>query len=106
MSDGVRGAALFLALWGTGLGVLTPAIVAAALKATPGTPGLASGASNTARQTGGALGIAVFAAVAGSATAPDFSSNSIGLFIGAAAAFVLAGLLCLGVAGNRHLSPG
>ncbi|MBX6387211.1 MAG: MFS transporter [Microbispora sp.] len=95
--------ALFLAVWGTGLGILTPAIVAAALKATPRAPGLASGASNTARQTGGALGVAIFAAVGGSATAPDFSSNSTVLLMNAAAAFVLAGLLCLGVA--RHRQP-
>ncbi|MFE4874172.1 MFS transporter [Streptomyces sp. NPDC056682] len=94
--------ALFLTLWGTGLGVLTPAIVAAALKATPHAPGLASGASNTARQTGGALGIAIFATVAGSATAPGFSSHSTALFIGSAALFVLAGLLCLGVARSQQ----
>ena len=94
--------AFFLALWGAGLGVLTPAIVAAALKATPRAPGLASGASNTARQTGGALGIAIFAAVAGSATAPGFGSHSAVLFTGSAALFVLAGLLCLGVARSRR----
>ncbi|SEB30981.1 MFS transporter, DHA2 family, methylenomycin A resistance protein [Streptomyces melanosporofaciens] len=90
--------AFFLALWGTGLGVLTPAIVSAALKATPCAPGLASGASNTARQTGGALGIAIFAAVAGAVTSPGFSSQSAALFIGAAVVFVLAGLLCFGIA--------
>lgn len=90
--------AFFLALWGTGLGMLTPAIVAAALKATPGTPGLASGASNTARQTGGALGIALFTAIAGSAASLGFASQSAALFIGAAAVLVLAGALCFGVA--------
>ncbi|MFG1696801.1 MFS transporter [Nonomuraea sp. NPDC049309] len=84
-----------LLLWGAGIGVLTPAVVAAALRATPDAPGLASGASNTARQTGGALGIAVFAAVAGSATAPGFVSNATALFGVAAAAFALTGLLCL-----------
>ncbi|GAB2937994.1 MFS transporter [Nonomuraea fastidiosa] len=84
-----------LLLWGTGIGVLTPAVVAAALRATPDAPGLASGASNTARQTGGALGIAVFAAVAGPAAAPGFIANATALFTGAAAAFVLTGLLCL-----------
>ncbi|MEU6496669.1 MFS transporter [Streptomyces sp. NPDC046984] len=93
---------LFLALWGVGLGTLTPPIVAAALKATPSTPGLASGASNTARQTGGALGIALFAAIAGSPAAPGFSSHSTALFIGAAVLFVLTGLLCLGSACSRR----
>jgi len=58
---------LALVIWGCGVGILTPAIVAAALAAAPSTPGAASGASNTARQIGGALGVAVMAAVAGSA---------------------------------------
>ena len=93
--------AVFLALWGTGLGVLTPAVVAAALEATPRAPGLASGASNTARQTGGALGIAVFAALAGSASGPGFSARSTALFAGAAALLAVAGVLCLGVARSR-----
>ena len=57
-----------LAAWGAGLGILGPAIVTAALQATPGAPGTASGASNTARQAGGALGVAAFAALAGSAS--------------------------------------
>ncbi|HEY6932150.1 MAG TPA: MFS transporter, partial [Marmoricola sp.] len=73
----------FLAVWGTGLGLLTPAIVSAALEATPDTPGLASGASNTARQTGGALGIAIFAACAGSAGSVGFASRAVALFTAA-----------------------
>lgn len=53
-------------LWGTGLGILTPAVVAAAVAAVPaGRSGLASAVNNTARQTGGAIGIAVAGAVAG-----------------------------------------
>ncbi|KAB1647051.1 MFS transporter [Pseudoclavibacter sp. CFCC 14310] len=89
------GLALFLALWGAGLGVLTPAIVASALKATPAAPGLASGASNTARQAGGALGIALFAAVAGSASSPEFTDRSAAVFIAATSALVLASAICL-----------
>ncbi|WP_236570382.1 MFS transporter [Streptomyces mexicanus] len=55
-----------LLLWGIGLGVLTPAVVAAAIAAVPEErSGLASAVSNTARQTGGAIGIAVAGAVAG-----------------------------------------
>lgn len=69
-----------LAVWGCGLGLLTPAVVAAALRAVPEAPGLASGASNTARQTGGALGIALFAAVAGPSFAPDFAVRTAVLF--------------------------
>lgn len=93
--------AAFLALWGTGLGVLTPGIVTAALNATPGTPGLASGASNTARQTGGAIGIAVFAAIAGSADSVGFVDRSAALLIGAAVVFALAGVFCVGAASSH-----
>ena len=50
-------------LWGGGLGVLTPAVVAAAMGAVePDRAGLASGVNDTARQAGGAIGIAAFAA--------------------------------------------
>lgn len=58
-----------LLLWGVGLGVLTPAVVAAALRSVPPERrGLASGANNTARQAGGAIGIALYGAVAGAPT--------------------------------------
>jgi len=53
-------------LWGIGMGLLTPAVVAAAIAAVPAErAGLASAMNNTARQTGGAIGIAVAGAVAG-----------------------------------------
>jgi DHA2 family methylenomycin A resistance protein-like MFS transporter len=56
-----------LLAWGTGLGLLTPAVVAAAVGAVPpDRAGLASGVNNTARQAGGVLGIAVYGALAGS----------------------------------------
>lgn len=62
-----------LLVWGIGLGLLTPAIVTAAVTAVPADrAGLASAVNNTARQAGGALGIAVCAAAAGPATAPGF----------------------------------
>jgi MFS transporter, DHA2 family, methylenomycin A resistance protein len=58
-----------LLLWGIGLGVLTPAVVAAAVRTVPPErAGLASAVNNTARQAGGAIGIAAFGAIAGSAT--------------------------------------
>ncbi|MEU9481606.1 MFS transporter [Streptomyces sp. NPDC048191] len=58
-------------LWGVGLGLVTPAVVAAAISAVPGErAGLASAVNNTARQTGGAIGIAVAGAVAGAASDP------------------------------------
>jgi DHA2 family methylenomycin A resistance protein-like MFS transporter len=60
-----------LLAWGVGLGVLTPAVVAAAISAVPPErSGLASGANNTSRQAGGALGIAAYGAVAGSPNDP------------------------------------
>lgn len=67
-----RYATLFpaLLLWGIGLGLLTPAVVSAAIASVPGDrAGLASGINNTARQTGGAIGIAAYGALAGPPTA-------------------------------------
>ncbi|WNM29987.1 MFS transporter [Streptomyces sp. Li-HN-5-11] len=56
---------------GLGMGLLTPSVVAAALRAgPPDRPGLSSGVNNTARQAGGALGIAVFGAMAQSPDVP------------------------------------
>jgi DHA2 family methylenomycin A resistance protein-like MFS transporter len=55
-----------LLLWGVGLAVLTPAVVAAAVGAVPGErAGLASAVNNTSRQAAGAIGIAAFGALAG-----------------------------------------
>jgi DHA2 family methylenomycin A resistance protein-like MFS transporter len=54
--------------WGCGLGALTPAVVAAAIAAVKDRSGLASAISNTARQAGGAVGVATFGAVAGTAS--------------------------------------
>jgi DHA2 family methylenomycin A resistance protein-like MFS transporter len=52
-------------LWGAGLGVLTPAVVAAAMGAVESErSGLAAAVNNTARQAGGAIGIAAFGALA------------------------------------------
>jgi MFS transporter, DHA2 family, methylenomycin A resistance protein len=51
---------------GVGAGLITAAVVAAAVRSVPAErSGLASGINNTARQTGTALGVAVFGAVAG-----------------------------------------
>jgi DHA2 family methylenomycin A resistance protein-like MFS transporter len=57
---------LAMLCWGVGLGLLTPAVVAAAIAAAPADrSGLASGVNNTARQAGGAVGIAAYGAIAG-----------------------------------------
>jgi DHA2 family methylenomycin A resistance protein-like MFS transporter len=62
-----------LLVWGIGLGLLTPAVVAAAVGAVPGDrAGLASAVNNTSRQAGGAIGIAAFGALAGKPGAPGF----------------------------------
>jgi DHA2 family methylenomycin A resistance protein-like MFS transporter len=66
-SAGTSAAALLapLLLWGCGLGVLTPAVVSAAMGAVERErAGLASAVNNTARQAGGAIGIAGFGALA------------------------------------------
>ncbi|MEV0697947.1 MFS transporter [Saccharopolyspora sp. NPDC050389] len=62
---------------GIGAGLLTTPVVAAAVGALgPQRSGLASGVNNTMRQTGTALGVAVFGAVAGSPAAPaDFAAG-------------------------------
>jgi DHA2 family methylenomycin A resistance protein-like MFS transporter len=60
-------------LWGAGLGLLTAAVVAAAVGAVDDDrSGLASAVNNTARQAGGAIGIAAFGAIAGEASGAGF----------------------------------
>lgn len=90
-----------LAVWGCGIGILTPAIVSAAVHAVPGSPGIASGGSNTARQAGGAIGVAVFAAVAGSASAPAFAERSSAVILGGGTAFLVVMIVCFVVARRR-----
>jgi MFS transporter, DHA2 family, methylenomycin A resistance protein len=79
-------------LWGIGLGVLTPAVVAAAIAAVPSNrSGLASAINNTARQTGGAIGIAVAGAVAGSPSSQhSFLTGFHALAVAAAILYLLA----------------
>ncbi|MFF9108722.1 MFS transporter [Streptomyces sp. NPDC014805] len=86
-------------LWGTGLGLLTPAVVAAAVAAVPtARSGLASAVNNTARQTGGAIGIAVAGAVAGSPGDRDrFLHGFHAVALGSAALYIAAALLVLAV---------
>ena len=89
-----------LALWGVGLGVLTPAVVAATVAALPDRAGLASGLSNTARQLGGALGVAAFATLAGPATTAAFVPATRTVLLAAAIAFTLTALALLP---RRHI---
>jgi DHA2 family methylenomycin A resistance protein-like MFS transporter len=80
-----------LLLWGIGLGLLTPAVVAAAVGAVPGDrAGLGSAVNNTARQAGGAIGIAAFGALAGPPGAPGFVDGLHAVALVAAALYVAA----------------
>jgi DHA2 family methylenomycin A resistance protein-like MFS transporter len=82
-----------LLLWGIGLGVLTPAVVAAAIGAVPGArSGLASAVNNVARQACGAIGIAAFGAIAGTPGGRGFLHEF------HVTAIVAAGLLAAGAA--------
>ena len=90
-----------LLLWGIGLGVLTPAVVAAAMRAVPAPrAGLASATNNTARQAGGAIGIAAFGALAGSAA--DDRAFVAGLH---ADALIAAGLWIAAILATATLVP-
>ncbi|MDA3624601.1 MFS transporter [Saccharopolyspora sp. WRP15-2] len=91
-----------LAAWGTGIGILTPGIVTAAMRSAPGSPGTASGASNTSRQAGGAIGVAVFGAVAGTPAAPWFAQHVGILMWAGAAAFLVASVVCFLPAGTPN----
>jgi MFS transporter, DHA2 family, methylenomycin A resistance protein len=83
-------------LWGAGLGLLTPAVVAASMGAVErDRSGLASAVNNTARQTGNAIGVAAAGSVAGSPAAPGFVHGFHGVALGAAALYLLAAGLAL-----------
>ena len=91
-----------LVLWGTGLGTLTPAVVTAAIASAPADrSGLASGVNNTARQAGGALGIAVYGALAGSPAELDHFLG--GLHVAALGTCVLYAVAA--IASLRWLRP-
>jgi DHA2 family methylenomycin A resistance protein-like MFS transporter len=97
-----------LLLWGIGLGVLTPAVVAAAVRAVPASrAGLASAVNNTSRQAAGAMGIAICGAIVGAPAGAGFISGlhlaalvAAGLFL--AAALVTLGLVPRAAADSRH----
>src|SRR5512133_217234 len=94
-------------LWGLGLGLLTPCVVAAAMGAVPADrAGLAAAVNNTARQAGGAIGIAAAGAVAGSPARAGFAHGFHAVALGAAALYVAAAALAWapapGVVGGRH----
>jgi DHA2 family methylenomycin A resistance protein-like MFS transporter len=85
---------------GVGVGLFTAPAVAAALGAAPpGRSGLANGVVNTARQTGTALGIALFGAVVGGAARPyHFVTGLHRLGIAAALLWAVAAVVTVRVA--------
>lgn len=87
--------ALWIALvvWAIGVGILMPASVAAAMHALPQKPGFASGAGSTARNVGGAAGVAVFAAL------HDVETGV--LMAAAGVAMVAAAVVCIQVQWQR-----
>ncbi len=82
-----------LLLWGMGLAVLTPAVVAAAIASVPAErAGLASAVNNTARQAAGAIGIAAFGAlVAHPGATPFLSGMHTGAVVAATLFLIAAG---------------
>jgi MFS transporter, DHA2 family, methylenomycin A resistance protein len=92
-----------LLLWGIGMGFLTPAVVAAAVDSVPADrAGLASGVNNTARQAGGAIGIAVCGAVAGAPGDGGFVDGLHAIGIAVAAMWLLAAAVtAFGIPGRR-----
>jgi MFS transporter, DHA2 family, methylenomycin A resistance protein len=85
-----------LGVAGVGLGIATPALVSAATAAVPAPrAGMAAAVNNTARQAGGAIGVALIGAIAGIETA---------LAVGGAVV-LLGGAIGLGLIGERPGAP-
>jgi MFS transporter, DHA2 family, methylenomycin A resistance protein len=86
-------------LWGGGLGLLTSAVVAAAVGAVePERAGLASAVNNTARQAGGAIGIAALGALAGEPSSPAFVHGFHAAALVAAGLYVAAAVPTIAIA--------
>jgi MFS transporter, DHA2 family, methylenomycin A resistance protein len=82
-----------LLLWGIGMGLLTPAVVAAAVGSVPAErAGLGSAVNNTARQAGGAIGIAACGALAGTPGSTGFLGGFHAVALAVAALFAAAAL--------------
>jgi MFS transporter, DHA2 family, methylenomycin A resistance protein len=90
---------------GIGAGLFTAPVVTAAMSAVPAErSGLASGINNTTRQTGTALGVAVFGAVAGGTASPDAFVRCVHVLAGVGAA-VWLGVALLVAWSVRRSSP-
>ena len=94
-------------LWGTGLGILTPAVVTAAIAAVSrDRAGMASAVNNTARQAGGAIGIAVAGAVTGQPDSPGFVGGFHVVAAGAACLYLAAAAAAIALIGGRSGAGG
>lgn len=89
---------------GLGMGFLTAAVVSAAMRSVlPDRAGLASGVNNAARQAGGALGIAVYGAMAGNpAHAATFVSGIHTLAVIGSVVWAIALLITLTIFRNAR----
>jgi DHA2 family methylenomycin A resistance protein-like MFS transporter len=93
------------AVLGCGAGLVTASVVAAVLQATPADrSGLATGMSNTARQTGTAGGVAIFGAVCGSPASPGSFVHGLHVLalVGTALWAVSLALAATGIASRRR----
>ncbi|WP_098729963.1 MFS transporter [Brevibacterium epidermidis] len=95
-AESIWALSIALVVWAIGVGILMPAIVAAAMHALPQKPGFASGAGSTARNLGGAAGVAVFAAL------HDVETGV--LMAAAGGAMVAAAVVCVRVHRQRGQS--
>lgn len=108
LTIGVRSGYLLLLpaflLWGIGLGLVTPAVVAASIAAVPGErAGLGSAVNNTARQAGGAMGVAVAGAIAGQPGNSGFLGGFHAIAVGAAGLYLISALIAgLLIPGQRR----
>jgi DHA2 family methylenomycin A resistance protein-like MFS transporter len=90
---------------GIGLGFATPALVSAATAAVPAErAGMAAAVNNTARQAGGAIGVALIGAIAGIGAALTVSGAVV--LIGGAIGLALIGDRPAAAARGRATSPG
>jgi DHA2 family methylenomycin A resistance protein-like MFS transporter len=93
------GVGLGLVAIGAGVGLLTPAVVSTAMREAPREhAGIASGVNNTARQTGGAIGAAVFGAIIGTpGHTVAFADGVRSAALVGAAVWVLAAVVAVGI---------
>ncbi|RNI20441.1 MFS transporter [Flexivirga caeni] len=81
-----------MVLSGCALGALVTPLVASAVAAAPSYGGLIGGLNNAARQTGTSVGVALFGAVTGTASAPSATGRMAGCFLLGAGIWLVSGI--------------